>query len=464
MRKVICFAAALLLSLSVQMQALAAYRCTRPEDQGNERETGQWSEDERGRRFVGSDGQTYVSHWLLNHRGFWNYFDESGYAVTGFQVIEGKRRFFADNGDMQTSFFVRDGYLYCGFHDGEIRTSSNGGNDTPISRNGVRYQFDAEGHAYSLDGRWDPTTAKELGKSASTEDGEQNGWVKNGKNWSYYIDGQKLMNAWHQDGGFWYYFDESGVMLKSCVREIDGAKYEFDVTGAMATKGLARDENGVEYHVQADGTLIPVDVEAERRKRELANDPGINERQQMLNEKTNPYNDNQVVQWFNATYAILTKGNTGNIRAVGGATKVAGFYDNGQTVDEQYAEQIRKGLETSWGVTDRALADLVLEHLVASGNASGSAWDYSRAMSNLGYYYIAGYYTIEETLDKSLEVARVIQAKFHSWDEFVDSYLAGYEAWSGKSQSERRGVYEQLKRSAFNPYALDWNLKLEKNW
>ena len=108
--------------------------------------------------------------------------------------------------------------------------------------------------------------------------------------------------------------------------------------------------------------------------------------------------------------------------------------------------------------------DQVLERLIASGNATGSAWDYSRAMSNLGFYYIAGYYTIEETLDKSLETAKIIQTKFTSWDDFVESYLAGYASWSGTDASERRNIYEQLKTSAFNPFSLDWNMTLEKNW
>ena len=83
-----------LLTFSLQMQVFAAYRCTKPEDQGNERESGVWTQDEKGWRFTGSDGQTYVNHWLLNDRGFWNYFDENGYAVTGMQTLEGKKALF----------------------------------------------------------------------------------------------------------------------------------------------------------------------------------------------------------------------------------------------------------------------------------------------------------------------------------------------------------------------------------
>ena len=58
-----------MMAAALSIQAAAAYRCTRPEDDGNERESGTFTEDERGRRFVGTDGQAYVGHWLLEARG-----------------------------------------------------------------------------------------------------------------------------------------------------------------------------------------------------------------------------------------------------------------------------------------------------------------------------------------------------------------------------------------------------------
>ena len=64
-----------------------------------------------------------------------------------------------------------------------------------------------------------------------------------------------------------------------------------------------------------------------------------------------------------------------------------------------------------------------MEELLDSAKDSGSAWDYSRVESNLGFYYLADYYTEKEALDKALEVAKEIQECFGSWDDFVDSYL-----------------------------------------
>ena len=86
------------------------------------------------------------------------------------------------------------------------------------------------------------------------------------------------------------------------------------------------------------------------------------------------------------------------------------------------------------------------------------------APSNLGFYYLADYYTEEEALDQALETAKKIQETFSSWDEFVEDYLEGYEERSGDTSGERREIYENLKDSQWNPYEIEWNLKLKKSW
>ena len=98
------------------------------------------------------------------------------------------------------------------------------------------------------------------------------------------------------------------------------------------------------------------------------------------------------------------------------------------------------------------------------GADAAAGWDYSRAMSLLGYYYLAGYYTEAEALDKSLETAEIIQATFDSWDELMESYFIGYEYWAEESSADRRELYEEIKASDDNPFQLDWNMTFEKSW
>ena len=213
------------------------------------------------------------------------------------------------------------------------------------------------------------------------------------------------------------------------------------------------------------------------------------------------------ILWFNATNAILSAANGWDYTMLGGLPANA----ESQAIQEQM-------LDEWWSVTDRQSADETLDWLLteghrfefndamsyygsegladvaeadraawfyenfdateeeaaaiadwytlyeAGGDKTIAAWDYSRAMSLLGYYYVAGYYTETEALDKSLEVATEIQSMFTSWDEFMESYFIGYEYWSEESSEERRAIYEELKAEADSPYNLDWNMTFEKTW
>ncbi len=98
------------------------------------------------------------------------------------------------------------------------------------------------------------------------------------------------------------------------------------------------------------------------------------------------------------------------------------------------------------------------------GSDAAAGWDYSRAMSLLGYYYLAGYYTEEEALDQSMETAVVIQSTFDSWDDFMESYFLGYEYWAEESSDERRALYEEIKAASDSPFQLDWGMTFEKTW
>lgn len=216
------------------------------------------------------------------------------------------------------------------------------------------------------------------------------------------------------------------------------------------------------------------------------------------------------LRWFNGTYAVITKLNGGDLNLVAG-------YEQSDMMKE--LEQAL--LDRDWGVTDRASLDETLEWLLTEGHneealymftdigAEGmsreeivaaldengfdeeekvmilavydakaaygenaiAGWDLSRAMSLMGWGYLAGYYTYEEAMDKSLETARRIQQTFGSWDDFFNSYFLGYSYWSSQdledvtSQAyERRALYEELKADPSGVFSVDWNTELTKEW
>ncbi len=214
------------------------------------------------------------------------------------------------------------------------------------------------------------------------------------------------------------------------------------------------------------------------------------------------------LRWFNAAYAVLIDLNGRDFNLFGGMPA----NDDSKTI-------MQAGLVDSWGVEDRASADENIDWILSEGHrvdfaenmkaledagvtadtstedlvallkdeydfedetansfarAFGvytehgadaiAAWDYSRAMYLLSAYYHAGYYTEQEALDKSLEVAQTIQSMYESWDDFMDSYLWGYDYWAEEESTERREIYNKLKAQSDSPFRFDFKMNLEKTW
>ena len=213
------------------------------------------------------------------------------------------------------------------------------------------------------------------------------------------------------------------------------------------------------------------------------------------------------IRWMNASYAVLTDVNGWDYNRFGGLPA------------NEESEAIAKGLlEQWWDVTDRASADENLEWILTEGHRAVfmediwsleeagigtveaeereaflqtvfgldeadagfysdmyemylecgdtaiDGWDYCRALNLMGYYYIAGYYTEQEALDTSLEIALTVQPTFDSWDELIESYMRGYVYWAEESADDRRAVYEDLQTRSDNPYEVDYHTVLEKTW
>lgn len=213
------------------------------------------------------------------------------------------------------------------------------------------------------------------------------------------------------------------------------------------------------------------------------------------------------VRWFNASYAVLTELNGWDYN------RFAGLPANDETMALE-----QQSLEQWWGVTDQASADETLDWILTEGHRVGFAenmksleeagvgdisseerkafildhfmvtedeaqeyadnyavyeqygehaldgWDYCRAMNLMSFYYLAGYYTEQEALDKSLEIAQTMQPLFESWDDLIESYMLGYEYWAEESSADRQAIYEDLKTREDNPYQVDYHTELEKTW
>ncbi|MCM1185798.1 MAG: DUF1266 domain-containing protein [Lachnoclostridium sp.] len=219
------------------------------------------------------------------------------------------------------------------------------------------------------------------------------------------------------------------------------------------------------------------------------------------------------VLWFNATYAPLTYNNGGEWRIVGG-----------EEITEDYQVLVQNSLRSSWSIRDRETALETVEQLQKEGHRkvyrecleelekqdmlsmteeefaqalenSGikenlfryvivyalyqggedeeaiAAWDLCRVNQLYADFYVCGYMSYEEAMEKSLENSLKLQKKYDSWEELVNSYMLGYQFWQsdpGFTENSptmmRYQCYEMLNKMEDGPYSLDWNMRLKKSW
>ncbi len=230
---------------------------------------------------------------------------------------------------------------------------------------------------------------------------------------------------------------------------------------------------------------------------------------EVMEEETLP----DTVLWFNATYAPITYSNGWDWKKIGGLK---------QTKENVRLEKML--LKQNWNVSDRESALETVEHLQENGHwntcqeymeelrelglldlderefgkrLSGyveadqedryriayemyqdgltaddmAAWELCRVNHLYASFYLCGYMTYEEAMDASLENSLILQSMYDSWDEMIEGYLLGYRFWQrdvdlreSSPTQERRRICEMMFQMDDGPYALDWDMKLEKCW
>ena len=222
--------------------------------------------------------------------------------------------------------------------------------------------------------------------------------------------------------------------------------------------------------------------------------------------------DSDTVQWICSAYSIYTYYNRKELGFVGGiapedreiyqlAVKTA-LADGWNIRDRESAvSQIESLLEKGHrakyrdliaGMKEHDLLSLSEEELLerverehgdknefkavyrayhAMGEKAVDAWDYSRALQILGDCYQAEYISLEECLDQSLAVAKVLQEEFADWDEVCESYLYGYNFWKkddgdykSSDTAHRWKTYEELKEMEDGPFSVPYDTELKESW
>lgn len=150
--------------------------------------------------------------------------------------------------------------------------------------------------------------------------------------------------------------------------------------------------------------------------------------------------DMNTLYFYEAAFAILKKSS----KMIYPSQYIKAYEDIGDKVETIGLTQMTlwEMLNRQWHISDLDSAMSVYKKLVESGKKNKSAWDLSRAMSNLYFYYLAGYIDFKTAMDLSYDVATAIQSTFVSWEEYNDSYLKGYSEWS--NSTDRYEDYQEL--------------------
>lgn len=171
-----------------------------------------------------------------------------------------------------------------------------------------------------------------------------------------------------------------------------------------------------------------------------------------------PRNDLEL--WSTSVYALWEEA----FPAFDGWPVVGGLRKN-----RSNSRWMRQCLERDWGISNKADGLVVVEKLLEKGEDLRSeemAWNDCRGVQLLAMYYVAGFLDRDE-LDQMLSrVCRMIQTKYPDWDCLMESYLCGYEAWTGRNTKDRqpdqtrRRLCTYLKNLPGGPYSVPWNADL----
>ena len=153
----------------------------------------------------------------------WYFYDEDGLRTIGKKNINGSTYYFNQEGVMQTGWTFIDGHWNYFANSGAMKTGWIKDNEKwyYLSQDGIMQTGKQEinGSRYYL----------------NTSGAMQTGWQWLDKHWRYYADSGAMKTGWLKEQETWYYLeDQEGIMLVG-FQQVDGKQYYFSASGAMQT-------------------------------------------------------------------------------------------------------------------------------------------------------------------------------------------------------------------------------------
>lgn len=175
-----------------------------------------------------------------------------------------------------------------------------------------------------------------------------------------------------------------------------------------------------------------------------------------------PKNDTEL--WCASTFAIWAH----SFSMLEGWPLVTGVHGSRKVVDNFR----HVALGEQWDIHNRQDGLQIVHELTEKHagrfDTAYAGWDLCRATQLLGMMYLVKMINREELDTEFVRAGRVLQQRFHSWDEMAESYLEGYEAWLNRSGQQdaaqyaaiRKNIFLQLKANPDGPYSVPWRTSL----
>ena len=152
----------------------------------------------------------------------WYYYDEDGVPSVGLKKINGKTYYFDNYGIMKTGWAFLDGHWNYFTSDGDMKTGW-------VKDKDIWYYLDKDGVML--------TGLQEIDGSRyylNASGAMQTGWKWLDNHYYYFVSSGAMKTGWLKDKDIWYYLDKDGVMLTG-LQEINGSRYYLNASGAMQT-------------------------------------------------------------------------------------------------------------------------------------------------------------------------------------------------------------------------------------
>lgn len=166
----------------------------------------------------------------------WYFYDEDGLKTIGKKNINGSTYYFNQEGVMQTGWAFVDGHWNYFASSGAMKTGW-------VKDQETWYYLDKDG--IMLTGRQDINGVRYYLNASGAM---QTGWKWLDNNWFFYANSGAMKTGWIKDNEKWYYLNQDGIM-QTGKQEINGTRYYLNTSGAMQTGWQWLDKH---WHYYAD--------------------------------------------------------------------------------------------------------------------------------------------------------------------------------------------------------------------